>query len=205
MTDTSRLETFADGVFAIAITLLVLGIRIPAASEDLAKSLAAQWPSFFAYVVSFLTIGIMWVQHHRLFTAVGRSNSTFAMINVIFLMFIAFVPYPTVVLAEHVGPDRSGWLLATFLYGGTMVVIAIMFNAIWAYAASRNGHLLRENVATAVRDVGARGYRFGPPLYGLLTLLALVHPVVSLIGFAAFAVYWALPISGPLTGGDQTA
>ena len=77
--------------------------------------------------------------------------------------------------------------------------------AIWAYAASRNGHLLRENVATAVRDVGARGYRFGPPLYGLLTLLALVHPVVSLIGFAAFAVYWALPISGPLTGGDQTA
>jgi len=205
MTDTSRLETFADGVFAIAITLLVLGIRIPAASEDLAKSLAAQWPSFFAYIVSFLTIGIMWVQHHRLFTAIGRSNSTFAMINVIFLMFIAFVPYPTVVLAEHVGPDRSGWLLATFLYGGTMVVIAIMFNAIWAYAASRNGHLLRENVATAVRDVGARGYRFGPPLYGLLTLLALVHPVVSLIGFAAFAVYWALPISGPLTGGDQTA
>ena len=205
MTDTSRLETFADGVFAIAITLLVLGIRIPAASEDLAKSLAAQWPSFFAYIVSFLTIGIMWVQHHRLFTAIGRSNSTFAMINVIFLMFIAFVPYPTVVLAEHVGPDRSGWLLATFLYGGTMVVIAIMFNAIWAYAASRNGHLLRENVATAVRDVGARGYRFGPPLYGLLTLLALVHPVVSLIGFAAFAVYWALPISGPLTGGDQGA
>ena len=205
MTDTSRLETFADGVFAIAITLLVLGIRIPAASEDLAKSLAAQWPSFFAYIVSFLTIGIMWVQHHRLFTAIGRSNSTFAMINVIFLMFIAFVPYPTVVLAEHVGPDRSGWLLATFLYGGTMVVIAIMFNAIWAYAASRNGHLLRENVATAVRDVGARGYRFGPPLYGLLTLLALVHPVVSLIGFAAFAVYWALPISGPLTGDDQTA
>ena len=205
MTDTSRLETFADGVFAIAITLLVLGIRIPGASEDLAKSLAAQWPSFFAYIVSFLTIGIMWVQHHRLFTAIGRSNSTFAMINVIFLMFIAFVPYPTVVLAEHVGPDRSGWLLATFLYGGTMVVIAIMFNAIWAYAASRNGHLLREKVATAVRDVGARGYRFGPPLYGLLTLLALVHPVVSLIGFAAFAVYWALPISGPLTGGDQTA
>ena len=205
MTDTSRLETFADGVFAIAITLLVLGIRIPAASEDLAKSLAAQWPSFFAYIVSFLTIGIMWVQHHRLFTAIGRSNSTFSMINVIFLMFIAFVPYPTVVLAEHVGPDRSGWLLATFLYGGTMVVIAIMFNAIWAYAASRNGHLLREKVATAVRDVGARGYRFGPPLYGLLTLLALVHPVVSLIGFAAFAVYWALPISGPLTGGDQTA
>src|SRR5437762_8119228 len=204
MTDTSRLETFADGVFAIAITLLVLGIRIPAASEDLAKALAAQWPSFFAYVVSFLTIGIMWVQHHRLFTVIGRSNPSFAMINVVFLMFIAFVPYPTQVLAQRAFGDRGGWILATFLYGGTMVVIAIMFNAIWAYAASRDGHLLRENVASAVREVGARGYWLGPPLYGVITLLALANPVLSLIGFAAFAAYWALPISGVLSGGDRT-
>ena len=204
MTDTGRLETFADGVFAIAITLLVLGIRIPDAHEGLAPALANQWPSFFAYVVSFLTIGIMWVQHHRLFTVIGRSNPTFAMINVVFLMFIAFVPFPTQVLAQRVFVDRQGWLLATFLYGGTMVAIAILFNAIWAYAAARNGHLLREKVAIAVREVGARGYRFGPPLYGLITLLALVHPVVSLIGFAAFAAYWALPISGVLTGGDPT-
>ena len=128
MTDTSRLETFADGVFAIAITLLVLGIRVPDANEDLARALGAQWPSFFAYVVSFLTIGIMWVQHHRLFTVIGRSNPTFAMINVIFLMFIAFVPYPTEVLAQHV--NTPGWTLATFHYGGTMVAIAILFNAI---------------------------------------------------------------------------
>jgi uncharacterized membrane protein len=200
MTDTGRLETFADGVFAIAITLLVLGIRVPEADETLAKALADQWPSFFAYVISFLTIGIMWVQHHRLFTVIGRSNPTFAMINIVFLMFIAFVPYPTEVLAQHVNHD--GWTLATFLYGGTMVVIAIMFNAIWAYAASRNGHLLDENVATAVRDSGARGYWLGPPLYGVITLLALVNPVLSLIGFGAFALYWALPISGVLSGTD---
>jgi len=201
LTDTSRLETFADGVFAIAITLLVLGIRVPDANEDLAHALGAQWPSFFAYVVSFLTIGIMWVQHHRLFTVIGRSNPTFAMINVIFLMFIAFVPYPTEVLAQHV--NTPGWTLATFLYGGTMVVIAIMFNAIWAYAASRNGHLLHEKVAIAVRDSGARGYWLGPPLYGVITLLALVNPLLSLIGFAAYAAYWALPISGVLSGTDQ--
>ena len=201
MTNTGRLETFADGVFAIAITLLVLGIRVPSANEDLAKALGAQWPSFFAYVVSFLTIGVMWVQHHRLFTVIGRSNPSFAMINVVFLMFIAFVPYPTEVLAQHI--NTPGWTLATFLYGGTMVAIAILFNAIWAYAASRNGHLLRENVALAIREAGARGYWLGPPLYGVITLLALVHPVVSLIGFAAFALYWALPISGVLSGTDQ--
>ena len=90
----------------------------------------------------------MWVQHHRLFTVIGRSNPTFAMINVIFLMFIAFVPFPTQVLAQRVFADRQGWLLATFLYGGTMVAIAILFNAIWAYAAARNGHLLREKVGS---------------------------------------------------------
>jgi uncharacterized membrane protein len=202
LTDTSRLETFADGVFAIAITLLVLGIRVPGTKEDLAKALAAQWPSFFAYVVSFLTIGIMWVQHHRLFTVIGRSNPTFAMINVIFLMFIAFVPYPTEVLAQAV--REPGWTLATFLYGGTMVVIAIMFNAIWAYAASNNGHLLDEKLATAIRDTGARGYWLGPPLYGAITLAALVNPVLSLIGFGAYAAYWALPISGVLNQGRES-
>ena len=76
--DTGRLETFADGVFAIAITLLVLAIRLPAPDEDLSRALGRQWPEFVAYVVSFLTIGIMWVQHHRLFTLIRRSNPTFA-------------------------------------------------------------------------------------------------------------------------------
>lgn len=201
MTETGRLETFADGVFAIAITLLVLGIHIPDPQEGLGPALASQWPSFFAYVVSFLTIGIMWVQHHRLFTVIGRSNPTFAMINVIFLMFVAFVPYSTQILAQRVG--GRDWTLATFLYGGTMAGIAVMFNAIWAYAAARDGHLLRETVSDAVRQVGARGYRYGPPLYALITLVSLANPYLSMIGFAAFAAYWSLPVSGPLTGADR--
>jgi uncharacterized membrane protein len=198
MTETGRLETFADGVFAIAITLLVLGIRVPSLDESLGPALAAQWPSFFAYAVSFLTIGIMWVQHHRLFTVIRRSNPTFAMINVVFLLFVAFVPYPTAVLAQRVG-HGSDWTVATLLYGFTMVAIAVMFNAIWAYAASRDGHLLREGLDEAIRRVGARGYRYGPPLYAAITVLAFVNPLLSLIGFAAFAVYWSLPIAGPLS------
>jgi uncharacterized membrane protein len=195
VTETGRLETFADGVFAIAITLLVLGIRAPAPTEDLGTALRQQWPEFFAYVISFLTIGIMWVQHHRLFTLIGRSNSTFAMINVIFLMFVAFVPYPTIVLAQRLGSgvDAVG---ASLLYGGTMVGIAIMFNAIWLYASARDGHLLRSQ-PSAARRAEARGYRYGAPLYLLITLLAFIHPMISLVGFGAFAAYWALPISGP--------
>ncbi|MDP9271814.1 MAG: TMEM175 family protein [Chloroflexota bacterium] len=195
MTETGRLETFADGVFAIAITLLVLGIRAPGPTEDLGAALRQQWPEFFAYVISFLTIGIMWVQHHRLFTLIGRSNPTFAMINVIFLMFVAFVPYPTIVLAQRLGSgvDAVG---ASLLYGGTMVGIAIMFNTIWLYASARNGHLLRSQ-PSAARRAEARGYRYGAPLYLLITLLAFIHPMISLVGFGAFAAYWALPISGP--------
>jgi uncharacterized membrane protein len=120
VTETSRLETFADGVFAIAVTLLVLGIRVPEPTEALTDALRRQWPEFLAYVVSFLTIGIMWVQHHRLFTLIRRSNSTFAMINVVFLMFVAFVPFPTAVLAQRLGSNVDA-VGATLPYGGTMI------------------------------------------------------------------------------------
>jgi uncharacterized membrane protein len=197
VTNTGRLETFADGVFAIAITLLVLGIHLPAADQDLGPALLEQLPEFGAYVVSFLTVGIMWVQHHRLFTLIGRSNGTFAMINVVFLLFVAFVPFPTDVLAQRLGNGRDV-VGATFLYGGTMVAIAVMFNAIWLYASSRNGHLLGE-LASRARRAEARGYRYGVPIYLGITLLALINPILSLIGFAAFAAYWALPISGAST------
>jgi uncharacterized membrane protein len=195
VTETGRLETFADGVFAIAITLLVLAIRLPTPDEDLADALRTQWPEFVAYIVSFLTIGIMWVQHHRLFTLIRRSNPTFAMINVVFLMFIAFIPFPTAVLAQRLGSGVDA-LEATLLYGGSMMAIAVMFNAIWRYASARNGHLLVD-LSLDARRAEARGYRYGVPVYLLITLLAFVNPILSLAGFALFAAYWALPISGP--------
>jgi uncharacterized membrane protein len=195
VTETSRLETFADGVFAIAITLLVLGIRVPDPAEPLVDALVKQAPEFLAYVVSFLTIGIMWVQHHRLFTVIRRSNSTFAMINVIFLMAIAFVPFPTAVLAQRIGSSVDA-VPATLLYGGTTIGIAVMFNVIWRYAASRGGHLLDPAYAQAGR-ASAKGYRYGIPIYVLITALAVVSPVLSLIGFGLYAAYWALPVSGP--------
>ena len=80
--ETSRLETFADGVFAIAITLLVLEIHVPEGGEDLGAAILAQWPSFAAYVISFLTIGVMWVSHHQMFTIIRRTTPTFLFLNV---------------------------------------------------------------------------------------------------------------------------
>jgi uncharacterized membrane protein len=100
--DTSRLETFADGVMAIAITLLILEIDVPhvGPGESLAAALADQWPSYAGYVVSFLTIGIMWVNHHHMFKLIQRANHTFLVLNVIFLMVIAAVPRPTALVAD---------------------------------------------------------------------------------------------------------
>jgi hypothetical protein len=110
-------------------------------------------------------------------------------------MFIAFVPYPTAVFAQRLGNGIDA-RAAAFLYGGTMVAIAIMFNAIWLYANAHGGHLLSGELSAA-RRAEARGYRYGAPIYLLITLLAVLSPIASLVGFLAFAAYWALPISGP--------
>jgi uncharacterized membrane protein len=195
VTNTARLETFADGVFAIAITLLVLGIGLPDPNAPLFKALVAEWPALGAYVVSFLTIGIMWISHHQMFTVIGRSNMTFAFINVVFLMVVAFIPYTTEVLAQRIGSgvDATG---ATFLYGAVTVAIAVMFNVIWGYASGGGGRLLRPGLDMRAMEAGARGYRFGPPGYALITLVAFVSPVISLAGFAVFAIYWILPKGG---------
>jgi uncharacterized membrane protein len=198
VTDTNRLETFADGVFAIAITLLVLGIGVPAADVPLGPALLDQWPTFAAYVVSFLTIGITWVNHHQLFVLIGRSNITFAFINVVFLMVIAFLPFPTALVAERLasGVDAQ---LATILYGVTWSLIAVMFNVVWIYASGGGGRLLKPNVEAQVRQAGARGYQYAPLLYLAITALALINPLISLAGYLLYAIYWILPISGPVT------
>jgi uncharacterized membrane protein len=188
--DTARLETFADGVFAIAITLLVLEIRIPDAGEDLGKALLAQWPSFAAYVTSFLTIGVIWVSHHQMFTIIRRVTTTFLFLNVLFLLPVAFVPFPTALVAGHI-QDPAGRTTAVLVYGALSVVIAVMFNVLWAYAFRHN--LLVEGRGSERATRVARGFIIGPLIYLGATLLAFVNPLISMGVFAALAVYWMLP------------
>ncbi len=102
---TTRLETFADGVFAIAATLLVLEIQLP--GDDIGHGLVDLWPSYFAYALSFLTIGIMWVNHHVVLTFIREADRTFLFINLFLLMAVAFLPFPTGVFAEHIGEDGA--------------------------------------------------------------------------------------------------
>ena len=142
--DTTRLETFADGVMAIAITLLILEVHVPPNEGSLTTALALEWPSYAGYVVSFLTIGIIWVNHHQMFKMIGRVTHGFLMLNVIFLMAIAFLPFPTALVADFIRvPDSR--TAATVVYGLNMIAIAVMFNVVWR-SASRGGRLLVSGV-----------------------------------------------------------
>src|ERR1700704_2483033 len=122
-TETARIEAFSDGVFAIAITLLILEIKVPhpSAGSSLAAELLRQWPSYFAFLLSFAFTGIMWINHHRMFTHIRKSNDVLLALNLLLLLGVTVVPFPTEVLAEHLG--GPGQKAAAILYNGVYVVV----------------------------------------------------------------------------------
>ena len=191
--DTTRLETFADGVFAIAITLLVLEIKVPTLAETrggLWPALAGLWPSYVGYLMSFLTIGIMWVNHHAIFQYVRRSDRRFLFANVFVLMGIAFVPFPTAVLAEHL-PDPVTRNAAAVFLSAWYIVLAVLFNIVW-HTGIQGGRLLRDNVHQEGLETITRRYRIGPISYVVTTAIAFVSAWASLAVFFVLAVFWAL-------------
>jgi uncharacterized membrane protein len=192
---TSRLETFADGVFAIAATLLILEIQLP--GEDVGEGLKDLWPSYFAYALSFLSIGIMWVNHHVVLSFAREADRAFLFINIFLLMAIAFVPFPTALYAEHLGHD--GAREAAIAYGLNFIIIAILFQVFWQYAKRR---LLRHDADRREVTGIDRSYWPGVPLYVAATLLALVSPTVALAMFAAIALVY---VSASIWGDEEIA
>lgn len=136
---TGRLEAFSDGVFAIAITLLVLDIHVPSPGDSsggptLAQALLRQWPVYLAYVTSFLTILIMWVNHHAILARIKQTDHVLLFLNGLLLMSISVVPFPTSLVAGYLErPDRQ---LAAAIYSGTFVAVAVLFNLVRRYAAT---------------------------------------------------------------------
>jgi len=130
-----RLETFADGVFAIAATLLILNVELPQPSTGtLGDELLRLWPAYLAYGISFLTIGVIWVNHHNLLRHLRHADRTFLFLNVGFLLVVAFIPFPTRLLADYVRTEDGR--AAALAYGAVAVVMALFFNALWLYASS---------------------------------------------------------------------
>jgi uncharacterized membrane protein len=188
--DTNRLETFSDGVFAIAITLLVLEIKVPQ-GVSLGIGLLHLWPSYLAYVISFIVIGAIWINHHAMFDWIVCADQKLLILNTLHLMFIAFLPFPTAVLAEAFH-GHAGQHVAAAFYAGTLTVIGVCVTAIWWYAASHRELL---NDAISSEQVKSMGKRFliGPTGYGLATILAFVNPWLSIALFIALNVYFLWP------------
>ena len=188
--ETARLETFSDGVFAIAATLLILDVRLPP-DGSVAHGLLEIWPSYAAYVLAFLTIGIMWINHHTIFKQIDRIDRTFLMINVFFLMVIAFVPFPTRILAEHLQHDATA---AAFFYGLTMTLMAVIYNVLWLYAA-RGRRLIAADADQRVVSGITRAFKPGVPIYAIATLSALISSWLAFGLFELIALFYVLESS----------
>lgn len=201
LSETDRLETFSDGVFAIAITLLVFGIKVPPAGPEggLVRALAALWPSYLGYGISFVTLGIMWANHHAMFAYIRCCDRYFLLIHVFFLMCIAFVPFPTAVLAEHLR-DPGSRRVAVAAYSATLVVIALAYNAVWWYAVAGGRLLDAKADPLAVRSISRR-YAFGPISYAISFALAFVNVWASLSVHGFLALFYLLPERKTRTGG----
>jgi uncharacterized membrane protein len=195
---TSRLEAFSDGVFAIAATLLILNVQ--ASGSPLGPELGRIWPSYAAYAVSFVTIGIIWVNHHTVMAQIAKVDRVFLMLHVLFLMLIAFIPFPTALLARHIRSEGAD--AAALSYGATLTLTAILFNLLWRYAA-HGRRLLRADADARVVAGISRSYLPGPFMYLAATLVALKTPLASAGLFAAIAVFYVLE-SSLFAGRDST-
>jgi uncharacterized membrane protein len=193
--ETGRLETFADGVFAIAATLLILSVdaRVGSpAGASLGYELLDSWPSYVAYLISFMTIGIIWMNHRTVMNQIDRADRPFLILTVGFLLVIAFIPLPTRLVAEFIGKD--GARAATVAYGITLRLTAVMFNAIWFYAA-RGGRLLRADAdERTVRGI-SKTFVLGPWMYLVATVIAAIAPTAGAIVFLLFALFWVIESS----------
>ncbi len=188
------METFSDGVFAIAITLLVLTIAQPTNFDKLTHDLLQRWPSLAAYVVSFLVIGIMWVNHHTVFSHLQRLDRGLFYWNLLLLMTIVFIPYPTEVFGEALRLHHGARTAAVF-YSITMTVNALMWAGMWLHA-SRGRRLLTPDFPESERTVSTYLFTGGTLIYVVSIGLAFISAWVCLIFHGLLALYYAFdPIS----------
>jgi len=196
--DTGRTEAFSDGVLAIAITLLVLEISVPAESfDDLFQGIIDQWPSYLAYATSFWTIGGVWLVHHGIFRRMRSADMTVMRLNLLLLMVVAFLPFPTKLMAEVI-ESTSAERAAVLFYGATLLAISAIITAIGRYVM-RHSDLLAEGVQREeIKSVTARATP-SVAFYGLLLALAVLVPQIAVFGLLAVAVLVALLPARPAT------
>jgi TMEM175 potassium channel family protein len=186
---TSRMEAFSDGVFAIAATLLVLEFSIDTGlrADPLGDQLLHLWPSYLAYLTSFITIGIIWMNHHHAVSMMGRTDRTFLFINNLLLLTVAFLPFPTKLVAQFLQSD--GEKAAALTYAATFVLMSVIYNAWWRYASGRR-RLIADGVPDSALHAVSRAFDPGVPMYGAVFVVAFFSPLASvLLTFLIAAFY----------------
>ena len=184
---TNRLEAFSDGVFAVAITLLILEINVPE-GEHLWHDLKEEWPSFASFFVSFWVIGIIWVNHHGLLDHLKRTDRGVLYLNLLVLMTVVFIPFSTALMAEHLksGDDEE---VAAIVYASAFLAMGIAFNLFWTYIVKHRRKLGVEIPDEEVRRMSL-GFMIGSPIYVVAVIMAFISPAVVLIIIPAVAVYY---------------
>ena len=185
-----RTEAFSDGVFSIAATLLVLDLKVPAANGDLLSALAHMWPAYASYAVSFLTIGIIWMNHHVIFAHLRHVDRPLQVLNLLLLLMVALIPFPTSILATYLesGHDQAA---AGAIYGIVMTGMGVSFGSLWMYVLHHDAVRTTTIPAARKRALLLR-FAVGAPIYAAGIGLAFVSAKLSLLIYAALAVYYLL-------------
>jgi uncharacterized membrane protein len=184
---TARLEAFSDGVFAVAITLLILEVNIPG-GEDLWHQLKEEWPSFASFFVSFWVIGIIWVNHHGVLDHLKRADRGVLYLNLFVLLTVVFIPFSTALMAEHLksGADEN---VAAAVYAGTLMAMSVAFGVLWSYITTHREALGVELSDDEVRGI-TRAFQLGNPFYAVAVIVAFISPAIVLVIAGAMALYY---------------
>lgn len=197
MVNTSRLEAFSDAVIAVAITLLILDIKVPDASSahGLWHALGHLWPNYASYAVSFFVIGIIWANHHSLLDVIQRVNRQLALLNVLALMAIVLIPFSTALMARYLPHGGGRSHVAAAIYSFTFVLMSLGFSGVWLYA-SRRGRLLVPGFTDEELRRITLAFSLGLPIYLVAIGVAFVSAAACLALHALLAIYYALTRAG---------
>lgn len=192
--ETARIEAFSDGVFAIAVTLLVLELHVPEVKDGskasyLLEELKLQWPGYIAFIISFFSIFIIWVNHHKIFKQIYKRNTGLMFANGLILFLVSLVSYPSALLAKFFLTDSKE--LAVTIYTGLFVLINLAFNLLWNQASS-DKTLLRPGISDEAIKQLRDNYRYGFPTYLAAFILSFFYPNLALLICVLLWVFWAI-------------
>ena len=192
--ETSRVETFSDSVFAIALTLLILGIKVPefsdfASKEKLYRSLVNLWPSYLAFILSFIAVLIMWINHHGFFKYLKKLDTTFLFANGFLLLTVTFINFPTAVLARYF--ETEAFNIASAFYCGSMVLISVSFNLLW-FSSAYKRKLVKDEITDELIIKIRNAYWLGFFLYMAAFVISFFLPFIGLSMCISLWLFWTL-------------